>query len=73
MAIHYAKRELKIGEKMKVESIVGSVFTGSVVSEVDFGSFKAIIPEVEGNAFITGEHAFLIDHADPLKEGFFLR
>ena len=73
MAIHYAREEIKIGEKMKVESIVGSVFSGMVVEEVDFGPFKAIIPEVEGNAYITGRHTFLIDPEDPYKEGFLLR
>lgn len=73
MAIHHARGELKIGEKMKIESIVGSVFTGSIVKEVDFGAFKAVIPEVEGDAYVTGYHTFLIDPDDPFKEGFFLR
>ena len=73
MAIHHARGEMKIGEKKKIESIVGSIFTGSIVKEVDFGQFKAVIPEVEGNAFITGQHTFIIDPKDPYKEGFFLR
>ncbi|MCG8311520.1 MAG: proline racemase family protein [Cytophagales bacterium] len=73
MAVHHARKEIKIGEKMKIESIVGSVFTGSVVKEVDFGPFKAVIPEVEGNAFITGQHTFFIDPEDPFRKGFFLR
>ena len=73
MAVHHARKEIKIGEKMKIESIVGSVFTGSVVREVDFGPFKAVIPEVEGNAFITGQHTFFIDPEDPFRKGFFLR
>jgi len=73
MAIHHARGEIEIGEKMKIESIVGSVFTGSVIKEVDFGPFKAVIPEVEGEAFVTGQHTFYIDPDDPLKEGFFLR
>ena len=73
MAIHHARNEIEIGEKMKIESIVGSIFTGSVIEEIDFGPFKAIIPEVEGEAFITGQHTFLIDPDDPYKEGFFLR
>ena len=73
MAIHHARGEIKIGKKMKVESIIGSVFTGSVVEEVDYGPFQAVIPEVEGEAFITGQHRFLIDPNDPFKDGFFLR
>ncbi len=72
MAIHHARGELKMGESMKIESIVGSIFTGSIIKEVDFGPFKAVIPEVEGEAFFTGRHTFLIDPEDPFREGFFL-
>ena len=32
-----------------------------------------VIPEVSGNAHITGEHTFLIDEKDDLKYGFILR
>jgi proline racemase len=32
-----------------------------------------VIPRVEGAAFITGRHQFLIDPSDPLGEGFLLR
>ena len=30
----------------------------------------AIVPEIEGSAWITGEHTFLVDDEDPLREGF---
>ena len=33
-------------------------------------SRPAIVPEIEGSAWITGEHTFLIDGDDPLKAGF---
>ena len=32
-----------------------------------------VIPEVEGTAHITGRHSFLMDPADPLKNGFIFR
>lgn len=70
MAIHHARKEIKEGESMLIESITGSVFRGSVVEEQDFGTFKAVIPEVEGTAFITGMNTFVIDPEDPFKEGF---
>ena len=73
MAIHHARGEIKIGEQMKIESIVGSIFSASVIKEVDYGPFKAVIPKVEGEAYITGQHTFFIDPDDPLKDGFFLR
>ena len=58
---------------MSIESITGSVFQGSVVREKQFGPFNAVIPQVEGTAYITGQHEFLIDPEDPFKTGFFLR
>ncbi len=73
MAIHKARKEIDFGETMTIESITGSVFKGSVISEVDYGSFKAVIPQVEGIAHITGVHTFCMDPKDPIKNGFILR
>ncbi|HUQ89668.1 MAG TPA: proline racemase family protein, partial [Vicinamibacterales bacterium] len=52
------------------ESIVGTTFKGRVVDRVEIGDKTAIVPEIEGSAWITGEHTFLIDGDDPLKAGF---
>lgn len=70
MAIHHARNEIKQGESMLIESITGSVFRGSVVREEDYGTFKAVIPQVEGTAFVTGKHTFVINPDDPFKQGF---
>jgi trans-L-3-hydroxyproline dehydratase len=73
MAIHYARKELQIGEIMHIESITDSVFSGRVLKEIDFGQFTAVVPEVGGQAYITGRNSFIIDPEDPFKEGFLLR
>jgi trans-L-3-hydroxyproline dehydratase len=73
MAIHHAKEEIDINEPMTIESIIGSSFTGRVVKTTTLGPHRAVIPEVEGTAHITGQHEFLIDPSDPLKDGFILR
>ena len=73
MAIHRARNEISLGETMRIESITGSVFTGSVTEDVDFGPYRAVIPEVEGSAFITGFHTFVLDPNDPFSNGFILR
>jgi proline racemase len=73
LAIHYARGELGVNEPIVVESIVGSRFGARIVETTTCGSHPAIIPEVEGSAFITGRHEFLLDPADPLREGFILR
>ncbi|HQZ39135.1 MAG TPA: proline racemase family protein [Vicinamibacterales bacterium] len=52
------------------ESIVGTTFTGRVVGRARVGEREAIVPSIEGSAWITGEHAFVIDGDDPLKAGF---
>ncbi|MFW6128792.1 MAG: proline racemase family protein [Candidatus Aminicenantaceae bacterium] len=72
-ALHYTRGELEIGEKFKVESILGTSFTGWVVEETKFGPYNAVIPEIEGSAYITGVNDFLIDPKDPLRYGFLLR
>jgi len=73
MAIHKARKEIGYDETMTIESITDSVFKCSVVSEEDYGPFKAVIPQVEGTAYITGMHTFVIDPNDPMKDGFILR
>ena len=73
MAIHKARGDINFGETMSIESITGSVFLGSVVSEENYGPFKAVIPQVEGTAYITGMQTFIIDPNDPMKDGFILR
>jgi proline racemase len=52
------------------ESIIGTRFRGRIVEGTILGEIPAIVPEIEGDAYVTGEHAFLIDEQDPLREGF---
>ena len=73
MAIHKARKEIDYNETMTIESITGYAFKCSIVSEEDYGPFKAVIPEVEGTAHITGIQTFVIDPNDPMKDGFILR
>jgi proline racemase len=73
LALHYAKGEIGLQEPIVIESIIGTAFTGRVMRTTTFGSYDAIIPEVQGTSFITGRHEFLIHPDDPLKNGFILR
>ncbi|CAF1118097.1 unnamed protein product [Didymodactylos carnosus] len=73
MAIHYARKEISLREKMRIESITKSVFICSVSEEVNYGPYSAVIPQVEGTAHITGMNTFVIDPKDPMKNGFILR
>ena len=70
------------GQVFTHESIIGSRFRGRVLRTTTVPtadshrgnsqgeSVAAIIPEIEGEAWITGEHTFLIHERDPFQEGF---
>jgi proline racemase len=61
------------GATLRHDSIVGSSFTGAVVAATTEHGRPAIVPQVTGMAYRTGEHTFLVDPADPLIPGFVLR
>lgn len=73
LAIHHARGEIGIGERITIESLIGSRFHGRVVETTTFGPYPAIIPEVEGTAHIIGRNEFFIDPGDELRNGFILR
>ena len=52
------------------ESLIGTRFRGRVTGRTVVGDVAAIVPEIEGSAWITGEHTFLVDDRDPLRTGF---
>ena len=52
------------------ESLIGTRFSGRVAARTLVHDLPAIVPEIEGSAWITGEHTFIVDDGDPLKGGF---
>jgi proline racemase len=73
LAILHARGQVGVGEPIRVESIVGSVFEGSVAETTDFAGLPAVIPEVSGTAYIIGRSEFWFDPEDGLGRGFLLR
>lgn len=72
-AIHYAKGEIAVGQRITIESILGTCMDVSVVKPTTYGPHDAVIPEVSGQAWITGENRFYFDPRDPLQKGFIFR
>jgi len=73
MAIHHARGELKAGEGMLIESLIGSSFKAEVIKEFDLDGISAVIPRVSGKAHICGVNRLILDPQDPLNHGFLLR
>jgi proline racemase len=72
-ALHYAKGELGLNERVTIESILGSTMSVKVVEVTKFGPYEAVIPEVSGSASIVGRNEFYFDPEDPFRNGFIFR
>ena len=70
MAQWYAQGDLKLGQEFVHESIIGSKFIGRVEQEVDFDGVPAIVPSIEGWAFVHGYNTIVIDNEDTYANGF---
>lgn len=64
LACLFADGKLKEGEIFRQESIVGSVFEGSVRIEDD-----KIFPSIKGTAFVNSEATLILDERDPFCFG----
>src|ERR1044071_8927194 len=72
-ALHFAKGDLRLNERVTIESILGSTMSVEVVEVTKFGPYDAVIPEVSGTASITGRNEFYFDPDDPFRNGFIFR
>jgi proline racemase len=68
-ALLAAEGTLATGQTWRNDSIVGTTFHARAIGEAPGG----LLTEVEGTAFATGEHRFLLDPRDSLGTGFVLR
>lgn len=64
LACLYADGKLQEGQIWRQESILGTLFEGSVHIEDGL-----ILPTISGTAFVTAETKLLFDDADPLRDG----
>ena len=53
-----------------IESIIGTTFAGTIIGRTTVAELPAIVASIEGSAWTTGKHEFLIDDEDPLHAGF---
>jgi proline racemase len=61
------------GAELRHLSIVDGEFRARVVGDAEIAGLPAVVTEVEGSAYRTGEHEFVLDPGDPLGAGFLLR
>jgi proline racemase len=72
MAVLHARGAMKVGDSMIHESIIGSRFKGTIAGATNVAGRPAILPLIEGRAWITGLHSYTIDPTDPYPSGYVL-
>ena len=72
-ALHFAKGELSLNDRVTIESILGSTMSVEVLEVTKFGPYDAVIPEVSGTASIIGRNEFYFDPEDTFQKGFIFR
>lgn len=73
LALLHDDGTVAVGEPFLHDSILGSRFVGRVLEKTTSDDKVAVITQVEGSAFRTGEHRFMLDPLDPFEKGFLLR
>lgn len=72
-----ARGRLGLGEELRNESIIGTVFSGKAVARTIVGTgadeLSAVIPEIGGRAHIVGFNHWVVEPDDPLATGFLVR
>jgi proline racemase len=72
MAVLHARGQMKVGDTLVHESIIGSRFKGTIAGTTAIGDRPAILPTLEGRAWITGTSSVMVDPSDPWPEGYAL-
>ena len=70
MAVMYAKGKLGLNEDFVHESVLGTLFTGRLIEETKVGPYNAVVPEISGQAWISGFANYVLDPTDPFPNGF---
>ncbi len=74
MAQLFERGQLALQQDFVHESITSTLFTGRLVEQVQLTpEVTAVIPTIEGRAWITGFQQFVLDPEDPFPAGFVLQ
>lgn len=70
MAVLHARGLLKVGEIFKHRSIIGTEFISHIRGTTQVGGRQAVLPTIQGRAWISSYKQILLDPTDPFPEGF---
>jgi proline racemase len=70
MAVLRTRGIMDVGDRLRMHSVIGSEFEGTIESDVSIGDRPAIVPLVSGRAWQTGRFSYTVDPTDPWPLGY---
>jgi proline racemase len=70
MALRHARGDMAVGETMRHEGVLDTVFEGRITGTARVGDYDGITCTVTGRAYLSGTFNFFLDPEDPFPAGF---
>jgi len=72
LAVLHARGQITGGETLISQSVLGTEFQCRIEEAATMAGQPAIIPSIQGRAWITGSHQYSLDSDDPFPHGYTL-
>jgi len=72
LAVLHARGEIGLGQTLVSQSVLGTEFYCRIEDTCQIGNRAAIVPSLQGRAWITGSHQYTLDPEDPFPQGYTL-
>ncbi len=69
----HGKGRLKVGDRYRNASLIGTIFDGRIEAAAKVGHYNGILPSIGGWARVIGHNTIFVDDRDPLAHGFQIR
>ena len=70
VATLHARGRVAVGDELRQEGILDTIFTARIVGEARVGAHAAIVPTIRGRAWISAFAQYVLAPDDPFPEGF---
>lgn len=70
MALLRSQGMMAVGDRLRMRSVIGSMFEGTIEADTTVGDRQAIVPLISGRAWQTGRFTYTVDAGDPWPLGY---